>query len=547
MILDNMDHTFYIVMEKMDKSLIALLDSRAKRPFAIENMKLILYQILSGLSHIHENGFLHRDIKPENILVTKVPVPPRALFNGGTPYMDAPYSMELNRSFDNNAAAERQYNNNLLHKDFSSYIIKLTDFGLTREAYCGNAFTEYVSTRWYRAPEILLRSGRYGLPVDIWAFGTMAVEMSTFKALFPGKNEPDQIHLLVQGLGTPSSRNVGGKWPVFKSLTKQYDFANTRAQTTLGSQVHPLHLGLENIIDPCLKWNPEIRPTAKELMQGRFFDECKQALGSLFLMRHPVSSAEIEPQSPRNHLNLNGGPFEHDRPNLPPTPISMAISNKHTHELSFSQHEAVKKQKGEYPQLNVKLSSSPLKVPSVCPTMPKNWNNTLYEEETGVSESGDHRPEGSLTGISQRFLPETEDIDVLEGGMMSLNRLLNSGSDDPFGRRAKCSTPDSFHTAKTNFSVFEPGSEGESLQGNTHEMSKLDGALKRVDNVINILAAPISPTRSVMVKEGTIVSTSSKYVGQRYKYVGLKKSLLDSDDSETELALKKLNKQLDSI
>lgn len=238
MVLDVSKHKFHIVMEKMDMSLIQLMDTRAKRPFSIENIKLILYQILVGLNHIHANGFFHRDIKPENILVIKVPVPPRVLFqsseNNNQELIDSSYSSELTRrsAFLGKSvsmpAAGTVNGLAIMTKDFSSYIVKLTDFGLARKTDSKDPYTSYVSTRWYRAPEILLRSSTYGSPVDIWALGAMAVELSTFKALFPGKNEADQVVLLLHGLGIPSSKSLGGKWPAFKMLTKKLNFQTSQ-------------------------------------------------------------------------------------------------------------------------------------------------------------------------------------------------------------------------------------------------------------------------------------------------------------------------------
>lgn len=81
-----------------------------------------MYQILQGLDYVHKAGYFHRDLKPENIL----------LGNGQ---------------------------------------VKLCDFGLAREIRSMPPFTEYVSTRWYRAPELLLGSKNYNSPVDIFALG----------------------------------------------------------------------------------------------------------------------------------------------------------------------------------------------------------------------------------------------------------------------------------------------------------------------------------------------------------------------------------------
>lgn len=91
---------------------------------------------------MHKNGFFHRDMKPENLLV----------------------------------------------KDDA---VKIADFGLAREIRSRPPFTDYISTRWYRAPEILLRSPNYNSPVDIFATGAMMAEFYTLKPIFPGSSEAD--------------------------------------------------------------------------------------------------------------------------------------------------------------------------------------------------------------------------------------------------------------------------------------------------------------------------------------------------------------------
>ena len=85
-----------------------------------------------GLQYIHKHGYFHRDMKPENLLVT-----------GST--------------------------------------LKIADFGLAREIRSLPHFTEYVSTRWYRAPEVLLRSRSYNSPIDMWAVGVIMAEMYTLR------------------------------------------------------------------------------------------------------------------------------------------------------------------------------------------------------------------------------------------------------------------------------------------------------------------------------------------------------------------------------
>jgi renal tumor antigen len=92
--------------------------------------------------------------------------------------------------------------NCMINKDTMQ--LKLADFGSTRGVANAAPYTEYVATRWYRAPECLLTSGSYGPEVDEWAIGCMIYELLTARPLFPGKHEVDQIGRIHAVLGTPS-------------------------------------------------------------------------------------------------------------------------------------------------------------------------------------------------------------------------------------------------------------------------------------------------------------------------------------------------------
>jgi serine/threonine protein kinase len=69
--------------------------------------------------------------------------------------------------------------------------VKLADFGLAREIRSRPPYTDYVSTRWYRAPELLLRSTNYNSPIDIFALGCIMAELYLLRPLFPGNSEVD--------------------------------------------------------------------------------------------------------------------------------------------------------------------------------------------------------------------------------------------------------------------------------------------------------------------------------------------------------------------
>ena len=71
----------------------------------------------------------------------------------------------------------------------SKDVIKIADFGLAREIRSRPPYTEYVSTRWYRAPEVLLRAAAYSAPIDMFAMGAILAELFTLRPLFPGASE----------------------------------------------------------------------------------------------------------------------------------------------------------------------------------------------------------------------------------------------------------------------------------------------------------------------------------------------------------------------
>lgn len=81
-------------------------------------------------------------------------------------------------------------------------VIKLCDFGFARLVSSGGeTYTDYVATRWYRAPELLVGDTRYGRPVDIWAVGCLFAEIMSGDPLFPGESDIDQIYQIMKLLG----------------------------------------------------------------------------------------------------------------------------------------------------------------------------------------------------------------------------------------------------------------------------------------------------------------------------------------------------------
>eukprot|EP00742_Colponemidia_sp_Colp-10_P008345 GILJ01009035.1.p1 GENE.GILJ01009035.1~~GILJ01009035.1.p1 ORF type:complete len:440 (+),score=30.18 GILJ01009035.1:198-1322(+) len=148
----------YIVSELMDTDLHQIISS--PQELSDDHVQYFLYQLLKGLRYIHSAHVLHRDLKPSNLLV-----------NGNCD-------------------------------------LKICDFGLARaanpEENHAGFMTEYVATRWYRAPEIMLSWREYTKAVDMWSVGCILAELLARQPLFPGTNYVNQLHLILEILGSPS-------------------------------------------------------------------------------------------------------------------------------------------------------------------------------------------------------------------------------------------------------------------------------------------------------------------------------------------------------
>lgn len=266
--LDPFSKKLHIAMEYMDGNLYQLMKSRDHKCLDVGSVKSILFQIMQGLEHIHAHHFFHRDIKPENILVS---------------------TSGLGSSRQENQANFRRYSSMATPPSTPPhYTIKIADFGLARETHSKLPYTTYVSTRWYRAPEVLLRAGEYSAPVDIWAIGAMAVEIATLKPLFPGGNEVDQVWRVCEIMGSPGNwynkhggRIGGGEWREGTRLALKLGFSFPRMaphamDTILQAPQWPASLA--NFVTWCLMWDPKGRPTSTQALAHEFFTDAVDPL-----------------------------------------------------------------------------------------------------------------------------------------------------------------------------------------------------------------------------------------------------------------------------
>lgn len=143
----------YLVYDLMDTDLHQIIKS--PQPLSNDHCKYFIFQLLCGLKYLHSANVLHRDLKPGNLLVN------------------------------------------------SNCELKICDFGLARTGNGkGQFMTEYVVTRWYRAPELLLGCDNYGTSIDVWSVGCIFAEILGRKPLFPGTECLSQLKLIISVLGS---------------------------------------------------------------------------------------------------------------------------------------------------------------------------------------------------------------------------------------------------------------------------------------------------------------------------------------------------------
>eukprot|EP01002_Notosolenus_urceolatus_P000729 NODE_1181_length_1536_cov_83.856759_g979_i0.p1 GENE.NODE_1181_length_1536_cov_83.856759_g979_i0~~NODE_1181_length_1536_cov_83.856759_g979_i0.p1 ORF type:complete len:418 (-),score=98.54 NODE_1181_length_1536_cov_83.856759_g979_i0:81-1334(-) len=214
-----------LVFELMDMNIYELIRGR-RQYLAEEKIQNFMYQLVKGMDHMHRNGIFHRDIKPENVLIL-----------GET--------------------------------------LKLADFGSCRGIYSKQPFTEYISTRWYRAPECLLTDGYYNYRMDIWGIGCVFFEVMSLYPLFPGTNELDQVNKIHNVMGTPSPEVLAKLRSQSSQSHIEFDFQSTEgtglAKLLPHASPHALDL-LEKLLD----YNPDDRLSAKQALRHAFFDEARK-------------------------------------------------------------------------------------------------------------------------------------------------------------------------------------------------------------------------------------------------------------------------------
>ncbi|KAK8960878.1 Cyclin-dependent kinase F-3 [Platanthera guangdongensis] len=212
------NNELFLIFEHMDCNLYQIMRDR-QRPFSESEIRNLMSQVLQGLVYMHRNGIFHRDLKPENLLV-------------------------------------------------KNDIIKIADFGLAREVTTYSPYTDYVSTRWYRAPEVLLQSSVYSPAIDMWAVGAILAELFTLNPLFPGESETDQMYKICTVLGTPNA----SIWSDGVQLPHAINFNFFQSPPVNLSDVIP-NASLEaiDLVQQLCCWDSRNRLTAEQSLRHPFF------------------------------------------------------------------------------------------------------------------------------------------------------------------------------------------------------------------------------------------------------------------------------------
>ncbi|GME67228.1 unnamed protein product [[Candida] boidinii] len=208
----------YLIQELMETDLHRVIRTQK---LSDNHCQYFIYQTLRALKALHSADVLHRDLKPSNLL--------------------------LNSNCD----------------------LKICDFGLARSiASTDDNFgfmTEYVATRWYRAPEIMLTFQEYTTAIDVWSVGCILAEMLSGKPLFPGSDYHNQLWLIIEILGTPMMEDYNSiKSRRAKEYIRTLPFRKKQDFVNLFPNANPQAVDL---LEKLLTFNPKKRLTVEQALE----------------------------------------------------------------------------------------------------------------------------------------------------------------------------------------------------------------------------------------------------------------------------------------
>lgn len=220
--------SIFLVLEFLEHDLKSILEDMPE-PFLASEVKTLLQQLASGVAYLHDHWILHRDLKTSNLLLN----------NRGR--------------------------------------LKIADFGMAR--YVGDPpprpLTQLVVTLWYRAPELLLGTARYGPAIDLWSVGCIFGELLTREPLLQGRNEVDELTKIFELCGLPTDDT----WPGFRRLPNaralRLPTSSSASGLQSGSSIRTrfplLTTAGVSLLNSLLSLDPSRRPTAHEMLSHEYF------------------------------------------------------------------------------------------------------------------------------------------------------------------------------------------------------------------------------------------------------------------------------------
>ncbi|XP_063444648.1 cyclin-dependent kinase-like 4 isoform X3 [Mytilus trossulus] len=326
----------YLVFEFVDHT---VLDELEKCPNGLDEntVRRILWQVLKGVEFCHVHNIIHRDVKPENILVSK------------------------------------------------SGVVKLCDFGFARTlAQPGESYTDYVATRWYRAPELLVGDTKYGKAVDIWAIGCLLSEMLTGEPLFPGDSDIDQLYHIVKCFGNLTARHkeVFLRNPLFVGMR----IPEVKETVPLEKKFNRISSNALDLMKQSLRLDPDDRPTCTQLLKHEFF----QKDGFITRIQHDLKQ-KVHRETHNNPLIKTSSSEKEDGDDAKGSNIK---KKKKINDLKDNKDANKKDNKKETEKLakktsqqNTSLTPVNAKSPSGDSQKEKEKNNQREKEKTMIKDS----------------------------------------------------------------------------------------------------------------------------------------------------------------
>lgn len=216
----------YLVFEFVDKSMLDVLEANPNGVDA-ETVRVLTCQLARAIEYCHRHDVIHRDIKPENMLIAS-----------------------------------------------QDSALRLCDFGFARTMTADSNLTDYVATRWYRSPELLLGATRYGKDVDIWALGCIMGELTDGQPLFAGESEVDQLFVIQKMLGplTPEHMEMFLRNPRFMGI----QFPNLGRPESLEKRYAGRMSKLQmQLLKGVLVMEPRRRLSARDVVRMPWFEGIK--------------------------------------------------------------------------------------------------------------------------------------------------------------------------------------------------------------------------------------------------------------------------------